>query len=133
MTLPDFLTQDSDGEIRLAGHRIGLYTLVRLHQEGYPAERIAAELPSLSLDLVRTVLDFYGANRAEVDCYAGQYRLDLERQAAQPPGPGIIRMRRLLEKLQRADECHRDDPEWRSLPLREKVRRIEQEDLPKTV
>ena len=30
MNLPEFLTRDTDGEIRLTGHRIGLYTVARL-------------------------------------------------------------------------------------------------------
>lgn len=29
MNLPDFLTQHADGDIRLTGHRIGLYSVVR--------------------------------------------------------------------------------------------------------
>jgi hypothetical protein len=40
MNLPDFLTRDTDDEIRLTGHRIGLYTVVRLYREGKAAEQL---------------------------------------------------------------------------------------------
>jgi len=63
MTLPDFLT----------GHRIGLYTVVRRYREGYPAEKIAEEFPSLPLDLVRKVIAFYQTNQVEVDIYVEEY------------------------------------------------------------
>ena len=38
MTLPDFLTQDPDGEIHMTGHRIGLYTVMRHYKEGCSAD-----------------------------------------------------------------------------------------------
>jgi uncharacterized protein (DUF433 family) len=125
MTLPDFLTQDSDGEIRVVGHRIGLYTLVRCYKEGYSAEKIDEEFPSLSLDLVRKVIVFYRANQTEVDAYVEEYRAELERQAASPPGPGVLKIRQLMDQLRQAETRHRSDPCWSDLPVLEKLRRIE--------
>jgi uncharacterized protein (DUF433 family) len=81
MLLPDFLIQDADGEIRLTGHRIGLYSVVRSHQEGRSAGEILADFPSLSLAHIEKVLAFYQENRAEVDAYATAYREELERQS----------------------------------------------------
>ena len=81
MILPDFLTQDADGEIRLTGHRVGLYSVVRSYQEGQTAEQVQAEFPSLSLAHVYKVLAFYLENRAEVDAYGKAYREELERQS----------------------------------------------------
>jgi uncharacterized protein (DUF433 family) len=95
MILPDFLTHDADDEIRLTGHRIGLYTVVRLYREGKTAEEIAEELPSLSLALVYKTLAFYLENRAEVDAYVDAYRAELERQEQ------IYRQGPSLEELQR--------------------------------
>jgi hypothetical protein len=40
MTLPEFLTQSEAGEIRLAGHRIGLFHVVRRYNEGYSPEML---------------------------------------------------------------------------------------------
>lgn len=82
MKLPDFLIDHPDGEIRLTGHRIGLYTVVRDYREGSSVEQIAEEYPSLELELVRAVIAFYLDNRAEVDAYVDDYRAELERQAA---------------------------------------------------
>lgn len=56
MNLPDFLGDSSDGEIRLTGHRIGLYHFVHYHNEGYTAEMIACQFPSLSLAHIHKVI-----------------------------------------------------------------------------
>jgi uncharacterized protein (DUF433 family) len=96
MILPDFLTQDEDGEIRLTGHRIGLYTIVRCAQEGYLADRISEEFPSLDLTLVQNVLRFVEENQAEVDAYVANYRAELERQEAEHvPNQAELEVRRM--------------------------------------
>jgi uncharacterized protein (DUF433 family) len=125
--LPDFLTEDSDGEVRLAGHRIGLYTVVRLYDEGCSAEAIAEELPSPPPELVRRVIAFYLAHPKQVEPYTEAYRAELERQAAAAPGPGVLRVRHLLDALRAADARHADDPAWVGLPVEEKLRRLESE------
>ncbi len=95
MILPDFLTRDPDDEIHLTGHRIGIYTVVRLYREGQSAEQIAEELPSLGLALVYKTLAFYLENQAEVDAYVDAYRAELERQQQiYRKGPGIEELRR---------------------------------------
>lgn len=78
MTLPDFLTQFADGEIRLANHRIGLYQLVHGYNEGESAEMLASRYPTLSLSLVHKTIAFYLDNRAEVDAYVNQSAKALE-------------------------------------------------------
>jgi uncharacterized protein (DUF433 family) len=125
MTLPDYLTRDPDGEIRLAGHRIGLYTVVRCYREGRGAEQIAEEFPSLPLSLVYKVLAFYLDNQAEVDVYADAYAAELARQEAEHvPGPGEIKMRELLARVGQEDARRTSDPSWSALSLVEKVQRI---------
>ena len=95
MNLTDFLTQDEFGEIRLTGHRIGLYSVVRCYREGYSAERIAEEFPSLPLALVEKVLTFYLENQAEVDAYIDACSQEIKRQADAPgPGPDSAELRR---------------------------------------
>ena len=66
-------------------------------------------------------------NWAEVDAYVEAYRAELERQEALLPGPGTIRIRQLQEMLAEADTKYGSDPEWQSLPVLEKLRRIESE------
>jgi uncharacterized protein (DUF433 family) len=97
MILPDFLSRDAAGEIRLAGHRVGLYHVVRLHHDGFSERMIADYFPSLSLDLVSRVVGFYEANAAAVDAYVAAERAELDRQAALPqPGPSADDLRRRM-------------------------------------
>lgn len=103
MNLPEFLVDQPDGEIRLAGHRIGLYHVVFRHQDGSSPERLHEEFPSLPLPLIRRVLEFYRANRAEVDAYVADYEAELRRQEAEtPPSPALLESRRKLEEARRA-------------------------------
>jgi uncharacterized protein (DUF433 family) len=127
MELPAFLTQDAFGEIRLTGHRVPLYTIMRLRLEGRSAEQIAEELPTLSLAQVQQVLAFCQANQAEVDEYVEAVRADIERQAQAPPGPGVLRIRRLLQLVHAEDQKHQGDPSWEGLSVIDELRRIEQE------
>jgi uncharacterized protein (DUF433 family) len=99
--LRDFLPQDPYGEIRLSGHRIGLFTVVRDYKEGASAEDIAERYPTLPILLVRQVLGFYHSNLAEVDAYVADYQAELDRQEAKPPGPGVLKIRQLLEARKR--------------------------------
>ena len=125
--LPDFLTQREYGEIALTGHRIGLYTVVRMYREGNTAEQIAEELESLGLALVYKTLAFYLENQAEVDVYVDAYRAELDRQEAlysSNPGPGILKLRRLKELIREADERYGCDPVWSALGIIEKLQRI---------
>jgi uncharacterized protein (DUF433 family) len=124
MNLPEFLIDHPDGEIRLAGHRIGLYAVIREYMEGRSAEEIAEEYPTLSVDLIRQVVAFYLENRADVDNYVDAYQKELDRQAAAPPGPGTLRVRELMKRIEQADLEHGSDPSWLSLSPAEKLRRI---------
>jgi uncharacterized protein (DUF433 family) len=79
MELPEFLTADEFGEIRIRGRRIGLYHIVTLHEEGADAAGIADEF-ELAPELVKHVLEFCAENRGEVDAYVREYREELDRQ-----------------------------------------------------
>src|SRR5262245_8034633 len=97
MTLPDFLSQDPYGDIRLTGHRLGLYHVVERYQEGYSPEMLREEYPTLPLALIHKVLAFYLENQSEVDAYVVAYRAALERQeAAHIPNPALLRIRQRL-------------------------------------
>ncbi len=98
MKLPEFLEEQPYHEIRLTGHRIGLFTVVRDYKEGASAELITENYPTLPLELVQQVLAFYHANRAEVDAYVAEYQAELDRQEAEPPGPAVLRIRKLMEE-----------------------------------
>ena len=63
MTLPDCLTADEFGGIRLAGTRIGLSQFMGYHLEGQSAEGLVEQFPQLGLAHVHSVLAYYWANR----------------------------------------------------------------------
>jgi uncharacterized protein (DUF433 family) len=104
MTLPDFLTQHPGGEIRLTGHRIGLFHVVHFYNEGYSPEMLLGQYPSLSLALIHKVIAYYLENRAEVDAYAAAYQDELTRQrAANPRRLDVAALRQRLEAIQQAE------------------------------
>ena len=80
MELPDFLNRSPDGEIVLAGHRIGLYHLVQYYNEGESAEMLASRYPTLPLALVHKVIAFYLDHQPEVDAYIGTCVAALDQQ-----------------------------------------------------
>jgi uncharacterized protein (DUF433 family) len=104
MTLPDFLTQDNLGSVRLTGHRIGLLHLIQLYNEGYSAEMLLAEYPSLSLALIHKVIAFYLENQAEMDAYVARCEAEIANQrAAGPAAPTVKELRQRLEAQRQAE------------------------------
>jgi uncharacterized protein (DUF433 family) len=98
MNLPDFLTRHQYGEIRLTGHRIGLFHVVEDYKEGQSPEQIAERYPSLSLALIHKVIAFYLENRTELDDYVAARRQEIEKQETAPqPGPDLAELRRRME------------------------------------
>jgi uncharacterized protein (DUF433 family) len=85
MTLPDFLTRTEKGGIRITGHRIDLYHIMLLYEEGHPAEMIHIEYPTLPLALIYKVMAFYLENKAEVDAYVAEVDGEIERRMAAAP------------------------------------------------
>ena len=97
MILPEFLVQDDDGYIHLAGHRIGLQDMAYYYNEGCSAEELCEVFPTLPLAIVHKVLAFYLENAAEVDRYTAECDVEMEKQrAATPAGPDRVELRRRL-------------------------------------
>jgi uncharacterized protein (DUF433 family) len=107
MKLPEFLTERSDGEIVLAGHRITLYHVVTDYNQGYSPEQLHEDYPTLSLELINNVLAFYKENQPEVDDYVTRYREELDRQYAEyvAAGRGINwdELRRRFEAMKQVE------------------------------
>ncbi len=49
MNLEEYFDFMADDDIRLKGHRIGIEDVLKYYLEGYSAEEILAELPTLNL------------------------------------------------------------------------------------
>jgi uncharacterized protein (DUF433 family) len=104
MTLPDFLEYEDGGFIRLSGHRIGLHHVVRLYNEGYSVEQLAAHYPTLPLSLLHKTIGFYLENQGEVDAYCAAEQKEIERLMAQPSsGPSLAELGRRLAAMQIAE------------------------------
>jgi uncharacterized protein (DUF433 family) len=97
MNLPDFLTRDATGEICLSGHRIGLFHVVHYYNEGYSAEMLVCQYPTLPLALIHKVIAFYLENKAEVDVYVAEYQSSLDQQRA--ANPSRLPLAALRERL----------------------------------
>jgi uncharacterized protein (DUF433 family) len=101
MDLPGFLTADDDGQVHCTGHRIGLVDIVYYFNEGYSAEMIVGQFPTLPLALVYKVIGFYLENRQEVDGYVAREQQQVEQQRRTAGGgPSLNELRRRLAKMQ---------------------------------
>ncbi len=101
--LPPCLHWYPDGEIRVVGHRIGLYSVMRRHKAGCTAEEILEELPTLSPDEIREIIAFSREHQQLIDAYVEEYRADLQRQeAAYEPTPAVLRIQQMMEEKARA-------------------------------
>lgn len=95
MQLPDFLTRDADGFIHVAGRRIGLDQLVFYYREGYSAEMLAEEFPSVPLAVIHKVFGYYLKNESAVDDYVAKCRQQSAAQeTASGPGISVLELRR---------------------------------------
>ena len=98
----DFL--ENPYAIRLKGHRIGLEHIVERYNDGYSAEMIVHELPSLSLEQVYAAITYYLHNKARIDEYMAEIDRFVEeqvRRAEAHPSPASLRMRKLFEEKRR--------------------------------
>jgi uncharacterized protein (DUF433 family) len=103
MPLPDFLTQASDGEIRLTGHRIGLFHVIHYYNEGYAPEMLACQYPTLPLALVHKVIAWYLENQAEADQYLAGCTAELTRHTdANRKSLDLASLRQRLERMRQA-------------------------------
>jgi uncharacterized protein (DUF433 family) len=70
--LPEVL-HEVDGDIRVKGHRISLYDIVRAHDNHWISpEGMVFYYPTLSYDEICKVFEFYRANQAAVDEYVAE-------------------------------------------------------------
>jgi uncharacterized protein (DUF433 family) len=102
MTLPDFLTVWPEDEIMIKGHRISLYHVIDYYQQGMNLAQLHEWYPTLEPELIQKVLDFYHANKDEVDAYVAREREYFARQAAAAPRVDYEAMRRRAEERKRA-------------------------------
>lgn len=103
MELPEFLSRDAYGGLRLAGHRVSLHQLLWYYNQGHSAEMLLGQFPSLPLALIHKVLAFYLENQAEVDAEMAQTQARLDQQRASGTQVDVLGLR----ARQRAAEAAR--------------------------
>jgi len=103
VNLPDFLYRTDKGTYRFVGHRIDLYHVVTLYQDGYTADMIADHLPTLPLAMIHKAIAYYLENQTEVERYVRETRAEIERQMALPQkGPSREELQRRWNARTRA-------------------------------
>jgi len=95
--LPPCLHWSPDGEVRVAGWRIGLFPIVKAHRILGESPAAIVEEFELAPELIVEVLAFADEHQAEVDTYLADYQGELDRQqAACQPSPAALRISRLV-------------------------------------
>lgn len=111
MKLEDYVTISGPLTIRVAGHRIGIETILFANlEEGLSAEEIVWRHPTLNREEVHAVLAYYWHNKPEVDDYLRRVReLEDQQRAEQErnPSPAMVRLQQLI--MERRAE-YRTDP-----------------------
>jgi uncharacterized protein (DUF433 family) len=101
MNLPEFLTLHEYGGIRVTGHRIGLEHVIGRYREGFTPAMIHDYYPSLPLELIEKVIDFYETNRAETDAYVSECKKEYDRLERETPrGPSLEELKRRLTEIE---------------------------------
>lgn len=101
--LPDFLTADADGFIRISGHRIGYHHVVARFTEGCSAEMLWEEFPTLPLATIYKLIAYHLENQTASNAYVEQCHEDVRQQAASPSAtPNLAELRQRLMAKQSA-------------------------------
>ena len=96
-----------DGGFWIAGKRVSLDTIVYAHLAGYSDEEIEAAFPVVSLEEVKGAIDFYKANRSEVEPTfpEDEQELDRLRSVGRARNPELFKK---LEEAKRSAAFRRD-------------------------
>ena len=68
-----------DGSIRVMGSRITLDTLIGVFKRGDTVEELTEAFPSLSLEQIRAVINWYFTNQSEADEYLEEREVEAEK------------------------------------------------------
>ncbi len=98
MNLEDYFDFFSNDDIRIKGHRIGIEDVLKYYSQGYSAEEILSELPSLNLEKIYATLTYYHQNKQEIE----NYLLNLEQKREQNYQEWLAKPSPLIERLREA-------------------------------
>ena len=95
--LPEFLVRLPEGNIRVAGTRVSLDSVVLAFQDGATPEEICIDFPAVDLARVYSILAYYLTHRDAVDTYllAEHQSAEVTRQDLQARhGAFLVELRR---------------------------------------
>jgi uncharacterized protein (DUF433 family) len=100
MQLPEFLTEQPSGSVRLTGHRIALEHFVYFYNQGYAPEMILGQFPSLPLAVIHKVIAYYLEHQPEVDSYVAGRESEISKQrTVAGASPDLAELRRRVSQL----------------------------------
>jgi uncharacterized protein (DUF433 family) len=97
-TAASYVFQTPEGGWRITGSRVSLDSIIHCYWEGMSPEGIVAAFPSLKAEQVYGAIAFYLRNRAEMDRYMEQQRLEWEEDKARSDA----KIKPLLDRLRAA-------------------------------
>ncbi len=85
---------DRDGVVRVGESRVPIDTVIEAYGEGFSAEEIVEQYPTLPIGEVYAVIAYYHRHRSDVDAYLEGRRQDADRvrrdyEARFPPKTGF--------------------------------------------
>jgi uncharacterized protein (DUF433 family) len=95
------LSADEAGVLRIAGTRVSLDSVTHAFDEGATPEEIAQDFPTLDLAAIYSVIGYYLQNRAEVEQYLEQRKVqreELKKEIESRFNPQGLRERLLARK-----------------------------------
>ncbi|MDA0840623.1 MAG: DUF433 domain-containing protein [Planctomycetota bacterium] len=104
VNLPEFLSQDEHGLVLLTGHRIALDDVLYCYNEGFSAEMILGQFPTLSLAQIHNVIAFYLENQGQVEAYLEEETAKIEKERAQSQGGSkLLELRKRMQAMHQAE------------------------------
>ena len=101
------LSWGPDGVIRVANTRVTLDTVVAAHRDGYTADEIARQYPTLKLADVYAIIGYFIRHRAEVEIYLLERQVqsdDVRRENESRFDPAGVRERLLARRAVRENQ-----------------------------
>ena len=99
------LHETTDGNIRVIGSRVTMFTIIGRFEVGDTVEEIHEGFPSVSIPQINAIIEWYLKNRTEVDEYIREVEAE-------------------------AEELRREIESWpQNIAFREKVRRLREQSI----
>lgn len=106
MQLEDYFDFLGAEDIRIRGTRVGIESVLLAYLRGASPEEIRERFPSVTLEQVRATIDYYLANKQQVQAYLDDYvaYCDRARRAFHDnPPPHVRRLLACRERARRGD------------------------------